>query len=442
MPGQRGGASLKLDWKNHDRETLPSKILVIVGVLVAGVLLYIWREPIGSVVKAFVGAVKPLLYAVIIAYILWPMLRFFENKVFAKLNEKKLRRRLVRILSLLCTYIIFLLLLVLFFSTVIPQVSDSFRSLVDRLRDYIDSGSTWIDTMTVKYPFLDGIFESNLFEMLQTNLNNWLKDSINNLVENISPIFNNVSSVAVGMKNVILGIVFAVYFLLYKENLFAQLEKFTKSVMKDRIYERFTHYAKLADRTFGGFISGKLIDSIIVGLLCFILMKIFRMPYASLIAMIIGVTNVIPFFGPFIGAIPSAFFIFVAEPKMTLWFILLIVVLQQIDGNVIGPRILGDFVGLSPLWIIVAITIMGGLFGPFGLFFGVPTFAVIYAVVKELTERKLESNGLPRPTEEYYQDITYEEIVKPQRRELPFKNTVESAVGQWIDKLKNNGGKS
>ncbi|MBR5680015.1 MAG: AI-2E family transporter, partial [Clostridia bacterium] len=340
---------MKLDWKNHDRETLPSKILVIVGVLVAGVLLYIWREPIGSVVKAFVGAVKPLLYAVIIAYILWPMLRFFENKVFAKLNEKKLRRRLVRILSLLCTYIIFLLLLVLFFSTVIPQVSDSFRSLVDRLRDYIDSGSTWIDTMTVKYPFLDGIFESNLFEMLQTNLNNWLKDSINNLVENISPIFNNVSSVAVGMKNVILGIVFAVYFLLYKENLFAQLEKFTKSVMKDRIYERFTHYAKLADRTFGGFISGKLIDSIIVGLLCFILMKIFRMPYASLIAMIIGVTNVIPFFGPFIGAIPSAFFIFVAEPKMTLWFILLIVVLQQIDGNVIGPRILGDFVGLSPL---------------------------------------------------------------------------------------------
>ncbi|MBO6052497.1 MAG: AI-2E family transporter, partial [Clostridia bacterium] len=365
--------------------------------------------------------------------------------VFAKLNEKTLRRRLVRLLSLLCTYVIFLLLLTLFFSTVIPQVLDSFRSLVDRLRDYIDSGSTWIDSLTEKYPFLDGIFESSLFEMLQTNLNNWLKDNINNinnLVENISPIFNNVSSVAVGMKNVVLGIVFAVYFLLYKENLFAQMQKVTKSVMKDRNYERFTHYAKLTDRTFGGFISGKLIDSIIVGLLCFILMKIFRMPYASLIAMIIGITNVIPFFGPFIGAIPSAFFIFVAEPKMTLWFILLIVVLQQLDGNVIGPRILGDFVGLTPLWIIVAITIMGGLFGPFGLFFGVPTFAVIYAVVKELTERKLETDGLPRETEAYYQDITYEEIVKPQRRELPFKNTVESAVGQWIGKLKNNGGKS
>nr|MCR4906564.1 AI-2E family transporter [Clostridiales bacterium] len=148
---------MKLDWKSHDRETLPSKILVLVGVLIAGVLLYIWREPIGSVVKTFVNAVKPLIYAVIIAYILWPMLRFFENKVFAKLNEKKLRRRLVRILSLLCTYIIFLLILTLFFSTVIPQVSDSFRSLVDRLRDYIDSGSTWIDSLTAKYPFLDGV---------------------------------------------------------------------------------------------------------------------------------------------------------------------------------------------------------------------------------------------------------------------------------------------
>lgn len=439
---------MKLDWKSHDRETLPSKILVLIGVLVAGVLLYIWREPIGSVVKTFVNAVKPLIYAVIIAYILWPMLRFFENKVFAKLNEKKLRRRLVRILSLLCTYIIFLLLLTLFFSTVIPQVSDSFRSLVDRLRDYIDSGSTWIDSLTAKYPFLDGVFESNLFEMIQTNLNDWLKesinklDSMNKLVENISTIFDNVSSVAVGMKNVVLGIVFAVYFLLYKESLFAQLKKLTKSVMKDRAYERFTHYAKLTDRTFGGFISGKLIDSIIVGLLCFILMKIFRMPYASLIAMIIGITNVIPFFGPFIGAIPSAFFIFVAEPKMTLWFILLIVVLQQLDGNVIGPKILGDFVGLSPLWIIVAITIMGGIFGIWGMFFGVPTFAVIYAVVKELTERKLEANALPRETDEYYQDLTYKEIVKPQRHEIPFKNNVESAIGQLIDKIRKNGGKS
>ena len=439
---------MKLDWKSHDRETLPSKILVLVGVLVAGVLLYIWREPIGSVVKTFVNAVKPLIYAVIIAYILWPMLRFFENKVFAKLNEKKLRRRLVRILSLLCTYIIFLLLLTLFFSTVIPQVSDSFRSLVDRLRDYIDSGSTWIDSLTAKYPFLDGVFESNLFEMIQTNLNDWLKesinklDSMNKLVENISTIFDNVSSVAVGMKNVVLGIVFAVYFLLYKESLFAQLKKLTKSVMKDRAYERFTHYAKLTDRTFGGFISGKLIDSIIVGLLCFILMKIFRMPYASLIAMIIGITNVIPFFGPFIGAIPSAFFIFVAEPKMTLWFILLIVVLQQLDGNVIGPKILGDFVGLSPLWIIVAITIMGGIFGIWGMFFGVPTFAVIYAIVKELTERKLEANALPRETDEYYQDLTYKEIVKPQRHEIPFKNNVESAIGQLIDRIRKNGGKS
>ena len=439
---------MKLDWKSHDRETLPSKILVLIGVLVAGVLLYIWREPIGSVVKTFVNAVKPLIYAVIIAYILWPMLRFFENKVFAKLNEKKLRRRLVRILSLLCTYIIFLLLLTLFFSTVIPQVSDSFRSLVDRLRDYIDSGSTWIDSLTAKYPFLDGVFESNLFEMIQTNLNDWLKesinklDSMNKLVENISTIFDNVSSVAVGMKNVVLGIVFAVYFLLYKESLFAQLKKLTKSVMKDRAYERFTHYAKLTDHTFGGFISGKLIDSIIVGLLCFILMKIFRMPYASLIAMIIGITNVIPFFGPFIGAIPSAFFIFVAEPKMTLWFILLIVVLQQLDGNVIGPKILGDFVGLSPLWIIVAITIMGGIFGIWGMFFGVPTFAVIYAVVKELTERKLEANALPRETDEYYQDLTYKEIVKPQRHEIPFKNNVESAIGQLIDRIRKNGGKS
>ena len=129
---------MKLDWKNHDRETLPAKILVIAAALVGGVLLYIWREPIGKLLGTFINAAKPLLYAIVIAYILWPMLRFFERKVFAKLNEKTLRRRLVRILSLLCTYVIFLLIITLFFSTVIPQVSDSFRSLVERLRAYIN----------------------------------------------------------------------------------------------------------------------------------------------------------------------------------------------------------------------------------------------------------------------------------------------------------------
>ena len=175
-------------------------------------------------------------------------------------------------------------------------------------------------------------------------------------------------------------------------------------------------------------------------------MKIFRMPYAPLISMIVGITNVIPFFGPLIGAIPSAFFILIAEPKMTLWFILLVVLLQQLDGNVIGPKILGDFVGLNPLWIIVSITIMGGFFGVFGMFFGVPTFAVIYAVIKELTEKRLVKIGKPPETENYYQDPAYEEIVNPKRHELklpslPVPKQVADRLDRFFAKLKERIGR-
>ena len=412
---------MKINWTPEDNRALAKRILIIIGIAVGAVLLYLWHDAIGAFFSKCVRVLKPLIYAAVVAYILWPMMRFFETRVFDRLEKDRPNKKLIRSLSLLLTYIIFILILVLFFSTVIPQSVDSAKTLADKAQGYVYNVQNWFYELSPETPVIGPLMDTELFQEMRgklieytTRFFEWLPGTMTGVVTGLT---GYATTFATETWNVVLGIIFSVYFLLFKENLFAQISKLMHGVLSNKQYERVTHYVILTDRTFGGFINGKLLDSLIIGLLCFIIMKIFHMPYAPLISMIIGITNVIPFFGPFIGAVPSAFFILIADPRMTLWFILLIVLLQQLDGNVIGPKILGDFVGLSPLWIIVSITVMGGFFGVFGMFFGVPTFAVIYAVVKELTEKKLASIDMPVETVAYYDDPSYEEIVNPKKKE-------------------------
>jgi predicted PurR-regulated permease PerM len=411
---------MKFNWTPKDGQDFMKRILIIVGIGVGALLLYLWHDAIAAFFAKCVRVLKPLLYAVVVAYILWPMTRFFEQKVFDRLGHSKPNKRLIRTLSLLLTYVIFLLILVLFFSTVIPQIVDSVKTLADKAQGYVVTVQNWFYELSPETPVIGPLMDTELFQELRGKLIEYTTRFIEWLTGNMTGIVSGITEYAKTFAtetwNVVLGIIFSVYFILFKENLFAQASKLMHASLRDKQYDRVVHYVMLTDSTFGGFINGKLLDSLIIGLLCFLFMKIFRMPYAPLISMIVGITNVIPFFGPFIGAVPSAFFILIADPKMTLWFVLLIVLLQQLDGNVIGPKILGDFVGLNPLWIIVSITVMGGFFGVFGMFFGVPTFAVIYAVVKELTEKKLAAIGKPVGTEDYYDDPAYEEIVNPERK--------------------------
>ncbi len=411
---------MKFDWSKHDRNKLIGILVTVGAILLAVVLLYIWRSEIGKFFSTFIGAAKPLLYAMIVAYILWPLLRFFEKHVFSFIEKKKPRKKLVRTLALILTYAVFLSIIALFMGAVIPQIADSVRTLTERMREYAFSVQNWFNNFTTDNRLLEPIIESDLFSEWRTRLGEFVTKAIewfyNNIQTLLSGATSYVSTFATEAKNVLLGIVFGIYFLLFKESLFAQVKKLFKSIFKEPTYERIVHYTAMTDHTFGGFINGKILDSVIIGFLCFILMSIFRMPYPALISMIIGITNVIPFFGPIIGAIPSAFFVLIAEPKMTFWFILMVFLLQQLDGNVIGPKILGNFIGLSPLWVIVSITITGGLFGVFGMFFGVPLFAVIYAFVKELTEKRLTEKGLPVETGEYYQDQDYRAIIENKER--------------------------
>lgn len=409
---------MKFEWnKRYNTYALYAVGVLAVAVIFIFILLR-WDE-FDGVLSKITSVCKPLIYAIGIAYLLWPLLSFFEKKVFIKLEKKRPRKKLVRILSLLCTYIIFLLALTLFFGTIIPQITSSFTMLMDRMSMYISSAQTWIDDFIGQTTFIDAELINTLVDRLNDLINQMITWIYNNFRKALGGVTSYAANFAAEIWNIVLGIIFAVYFLLFKEHLLAQIKKLSVSILSESAHKKAAHYAVLTDRTFGGFITGKLLDSLIIGILCFILMSIFRMPYAPLISLIIGITNVIPFFGPFIGAIPSTFFVFIAEPKMTLWFMLMVFLLQQLDGNVIGPKILGDFIGLSPLWVIVSITVMGGLLGVYGMFLGVPTFAVIYAVIKELTEKSLDKKGLPVETDAYYADADYQIITHASANEPP-----------------------
>ena len=197
------------------------------------------------------------------------------------------------------------------------------------------------------------------------------------------------------IMNILIGLIVSVYVLFSKEKFSKQSKKITYAIFKPSNANMILHLTIKSNEIFGGFIIGKIIDSAIIGVLCFAGLSILNMPYAMLVSVIVGVTNVIPFFGPYIGAIPSAILILLAEPKMGIYFIIFIIALQQFDGNILGPKILGNSTGLSAFWVIVSILLGGGLFGIVGMLFGVPTFAVIYYVIKLLVDNKLEKKELP-----------------------------------------------
>ena len=228
-----------------------------------------------------------------------------------------------------------------------------------------------------------------------------LKNLSTALTSAIPQIIQTTVNVTASVLNVIIGFIISVYMMFSKELFFARIHKLFTALFPEKSVEKMASVIHQSNDIFSGFISGKILDSFIIGLLCFIFMSIFGWPYAMLISVIVGVTNVIPYFGPFIGAIPSILILLMVEPWTALWFAIFILVLQQIDGNIIGPKILGDSTGLSAFWVIFAITIFGSLMGPLGMFIGVPLFAVIYSLVRQFAEWRLSQKGLPTATDDY-----------------------------------------
>ncbi len=340
----------------------------------------------------------PIIVGAAIAYILNPILKLYEYRIFRKLKSKSARRTL----SIILTYVSAILMLAAFLWLVIPQLIESLRNLTGEFDTYatktIDMINSVINKFSTNTEFVT-YFDKESFLEYVTNFFK-TSDTIFNTVLDYLTHFG--SGIFTGVKNTILGIFISIYMLISKERLHAQMRRLTAAIFKEKTRNHLLRYTRIANRTFGGFFIGMILDAIIIATLTFIVLSIFKIPYALLVSVIVGCTNIIPIFGPFIGAIPSAFIIFVKDPFKALLFAILILIIQQIDGNIIAPKVLGNSTGISSLGVIVAIIIMGAYFGVLGMIIGVPVFAVIITVCNEIIDTKLKAKGLPTSTADYY----------------------------------------
>lgn len=386
---------MKINWdKKYNTIAVYAFIVVSLSILFYNVVTKL--DVFTGKLNEIMGIFQPFVIGFVIAYLLNFILKFYENKVFTLKGLNKVKKSSVRGLAILLAYITAGIILYVFMQFVLPQLVDSVRGLINDIPKYVKELTVMVEgylkDMNVNQEYMTFINEKF------TEITNWVIQ----LFTNILPVIGNaVMSVASSIWNIILGIIISVYLLMDKEKFFALGKKVVTSLLNEKHTTIVLDLANRTNLTFGRFIGGKIVDSAIIGVLTFIILAIFKMPYVLLISVIIGVTNIIPFFGPFIGAIPSAIIILFVSPIQALWFLVIILVIQQVDGNIIGPKILGDSIGISAFWILFSILVAGKLFGLVGMIIGVPMFALIYSVIKDIIEARLRYKGLPTETEKY-----------------------------------------
>lgn len=334
-----------------------------------------------------------------LAYILNPILNWIEMKLFPVIFRDKVSRKARRALSVLLSYLFMLLVIGVFALIVVPQIYESIMSLIERSSTYVKNVEDFLN-------YLIATYGSN--ELVKQVLQK-IYDSAEKILEQgyqlIGDVVPMIANIAIGLTNslfdTIMGLIISVYSLLMKETFAAQIKKLLSAFCSRNFVDTFLSIAHDSNQIFCGFISGKIVDSFIIGVICFVGTTLMNTPYAMLVSVIVGVTNIIPYFGPFIGAIPSILLILLVNPLQAMYFSIFILALQQLDGNVIGPKILGDSTGLSAFWVVFSVTFFGGMFGFVGMLIGVPTFAVIYNLISRFAAYCLHKKGMPTNTEAY-----------------------------------------
>lgn len=400
-------------WRESQYFQLGRMILVIVVISVVLLAAALNISAVSGAVKRIFGVFSPIIVGCVFAYLLNPLMNFMDNWLYPFLRRRKMKEKLAfkvsRAASLVFALLVALVLVYEFFAMLLPQLYSSIVGIVNNLSGYYSGVEAWVLEVLENNPVLreeaDVLLE-NTFEKLQvwaqTDLMSWLNQ---NLMGSISQIFtgltSSVVSVVGALVDLLISLAASIYILYSRDTFLAQVKKVTVALCKEQQANRLMDLGRRIHKVFSGFIIGKILDSLIIGILCYIGMLIFKMPYPALVATVVGVTNVIPFFGPFIGAIPSAFLILLVDPLKCLYFAIFILCLQQLDGNVIGPRILGDSIGISGFWVLVSITVAGGLFGFAGMVLGVPVFAVLYMLITDYVENRLRRKGKSVATEDY-----------------------------------------
>ncbi len=388
---------MKIDW-NRRSTTRAAYALIVV---VTGLLVYGWISHFNAVNAAVADVLKPLrpiALGLFFAYLLMPVLRRVES--FFNKHWKAYRGfRHRRAVSMVVTYLLVLLVISLFLLIVMPQVAKSVAQLTLQIRTYVSGAEGWVNTLIEHLP--RELIPEDIASQLTNMAGTIVTRVFSFLNASLPKLFNSVMGVGTGVINFFIAVVVSIYILSDKERIGAQCKRVLYALFSRPRAENCLELVRTADRMFGSFLTGKIVDSLIIGVLCFIGMSLLRFPNAVLVSFIVGVTNVIPYFGPFIGAVPSFFLIAIVSPVQGLLFLVFILVLQQIDGNVIGPKILGNTTGLSSFWVMVAILFFGGIWGVLGMVIGVPLMGVICWWARIALNDRLAAKGLPLDTENY-----------------------------------------
>ncbi|MCM1054628.1 MAG: AI-2E family transporter [Bacteroides sp.] len=372
---------------------------------------------VGGFISKLLGALSPVFYGFAFAYLLNPVENFFEKSVFMRLSAKKRAKidpehnygnevmiktkKRARVFGVVCAMVTFFVIITGVILIIIPQLISTIQKLVNNMEGYVNDTTSWINEQLANYPDAQKWINTNIGQAT-SYITEWLKDTIMPQMSNILTSFSSgLFTVVQVFTNVFFGIVIAIYFLNSKELFAAQLKKVLYSFTSPRYGNAIVRNMREVHRTFGGFLSGKIIDSLIIMLIFMVILTVFNFPYAVLCSVVMGIFNIIPVFGPFIGAVPCALLVLLEDPLYFLYFIGVVIVVQQLDGNVIGPMVLGSSTGLSSFWIIFALLLGQSIFGFIGLIIGIPLFAVIYSIFRARVGRKLESKGLPSDSNVY-----------------------------------------
>ena len=398
-------------------------------VICASMLFYFGIFHMDVLIRGFrilSSVMMPVIFGVVIAYLLTPVVNFLEQKFFfplmkrRKIEINKKKKKAVRYICVFFALLFALLIIYSLMAMIVPSIVESIISIINDMPRYVQNVGNWLNSILKDNPELRST-AIDFFNSYSSKMETWMNvQLLPQLKEVLQQFTTGVFGALVFIKNFLIGAIISVYLMADKEGFLTQGKMFIYAAFDAERANDIIRGCRFVNKTFGGFVNGKIVDSAIIGVLCYLLTSVIGTPYAILVSVIVGVTNVIPFFGPYLGAIPSAFIILLVNPMQCLYFLITILLLQQFDGNILGPKILGGSTGLSSFMVIVAILLFGGLLGIPGMIIGVPVWAVIVAGLKYLRNSWLKKKDLP--TEDHlYQDVDY---IDPETLE-PVKLVIE-----------------
>ena len=401
-------------------------VAVVFVIFVLCILFFFLIFRFDQVQRGFSQVVQilmPFFYGGVFAYLLRPMCKYFDRNLRQRLRPVMSNQRradgLSNILSVTLSIILVLAAVFVLITMTAQSVANSIFDLVNALPGYIEDLTTWLENI-----FAGNEVALNYIHNTTTSINTWAEKFFGEeLLPNMQEIVGGVSAgamtIVTELVNLLIGLIVAIYLLFSRDKWKMQLKMVLHSIFKDRAYNMLLAEMRFVDRTFTDYVSGRILDSVIVGVIVYVACLIMGIQDAALIAVVNGLTNIIPYFGPYIGAIPSALLIFMDDPIKCVWFIIFMVILQQVDGNIICPKILSDKVGLSSFWVLFSTLLFGGLFGFVGLLIGVPVFVVLYDLLKKLIYWSLRRRGQENMVSEY-ENTYHPPETKKQKKNLRF----------------------